>query len=41
MRDGLGPSEPWADAFATRYLNPPELHAELPDLSTEDAEPLL
>ena len=41
MRDGLGPQEAWAEAFATRYLNPPEIYAELPDLSTEDAEPLL
>jgi len=41
MRDGLGPGEPWAEAFADRYLNPPEIHAELPELSTEDAEPLL
>jgi len=41
MRDGLGPSGPWAESFATRYLNPPEMYAELPDLSTEDAEPLL
>lgn len=40
MRDGLGPSEAWGEAFTTRYLNPPELYAELPDLSAEDAEPL-
>jgi hypothetical protein len=40
MREGLGPSEPWADAFATRYLDPPAIHAELPDLSSEDSEQL-
>lgn len=37
MREGLGPAEPWADAFATRYLDPPTMHAELPD---EDAASL-
>ena len=30
MRDGLGPGAPWAEAFATRYLNPPLVPAELP-----------
>ncbi len=32
--------EPSADAFATRYLDPPVMHAELPDLSAEDAPTL-
>ncbi len=41
MREGLGTGEAWAEAFATRYLDPPTLYAELPDLSSEDAEPLL
>ena len=40
MREGLGAGEVWADAFATRYLDPPSIHAELPDLSAEDAPPL-
>jgi hypothetical protein len=30
VRDGLGPQEGWGDAFAERYLQPPEIHAELP-----------
>jgi hypothetical protein len=37
MREGLGAGEPWADAFATRYLDPPLIQAELPDVSAEDA----
>ena len=31
VRDGLGPDEAWADSFAIRYLDPPTIHAELPD----------
>ena len=37
MRDGLGPQDGWAEAFATRYLDPPSIYAELPD---EDSESL-
>jgi hypothetical protein len=40
LREGLGAGEEWADAFATRYLDPPLMHAELPDLAAEDAPPL-
>ncbi len=41
FREGLGTGEQWAGAFATRYLDPPGMFAELPELSSEDAEPLL
>jgi hypothetical protein len=30
-RDGLGSGPEWADHFATRYLNPPPMAAELPE----------
>jgi hypothetical protein len=35
LRDGLGPREEWANALATRYLQPPEIYAELPDTDSE------
>jgi hypothetical protein len=38
VHDGLGLHEEWADAFATRYLDPPQIHAELPDNDTEALE---
>jgi hypothetical protein len=38
VHDGLGPQEGWADAFATRYLNPPTIYAELPDPDSESLE---
>jgi hypothetical protein len=38
MREGLGPQAHWADAFATRYLQPPDIHAELPDPDSESLE---
>jgi len=38
LRDGLGPQTEWADAFATRYLQPPEIYAELPDVDSETLE---
>jgi hypothetical protein len=31
IREGLGPQEDWADAFSTRYLDPPTIFAELPE----------
>jgi hypothetical protein len=36
--DGLGPQDGWAEAFATRYLQPPDIYAELPDLDSETLE---
>jgi hypothetical protein len=36
--DGLGPQDGWAEAFAKRYLQPPAIHAELPDLDSEALE---
>ena len=38
VRDGLGPQEGWGDAFAERYLQPPEIHAELPDEDSASLE---
>ena len=38
MREGLGPDEEWADAFSIRYLDPPIIHAELPDDDSESLE---
>jgi hypothetical protein len=38
VQDGLGPQEGWAEAFATRYLDPPAIHAELPDVDSESLE---
>jgi hypothetical protein len=38
VRDGLGPQEGWGDAFAERYLQPPEIHAELPHEDSEYLE---
>jgi len=38
VREGLGPDEEWADAFSIRYLDPPAIHAELPDDDTESLE---
>jgi hypothetical protein len=38
MREGLGPQAEWAEAFETRYLDPPLLYAELPDAETEQLE---
>jgi hypothetical protein len=38
VREGLGPQDGWADSFATRYLQPPEIHAELPDTDSETLE---
>lgn len=38
VREGLGPQQPWADAFATRYLDPPVIAAELPDEDSESLE---
>jgi hypothetical protein len=38
VQDGLGPQEGWAEAFATRYLHPPMIRAELPDLDSESLE---
>ena len=38
LRDGLGPQTEWADAFAARYLQPPEIYAELPDVDSEALE---
>ena len=38
VRDGLGPQDGWAETFATRYLMPPEIHAELPDADAEALE---
>jgi hypothetical protein len=38
IREGLGPQEPWADVFATRYLDPPLIYAELPDDESEILE---
>ena len=35
IREGLGPQEDWADAFSTRYLDPPTIAAELPDDDSE------
>jgi hypothetical protein len=40
LREGIGPGPGWANTFATRYLDPPLMHAELPDLSPDDAEQL-
>jgi hypothetical protein len=40
LREGIGPGPGWANTFATRYLDPPLMHAELPDLSSDDAEQL-
>jgi hypothetical protein len=36
--EGLGPQDGWAEAFATRYLHPPVIHAELPDPDSESLE---
>jgi hypothetical protein len=30
VREGLGPQGHWAERFATRYLDPPVIEAELP-----------
>jgi hypothetical protein len=38
VREGLGPNEEWADAFSTRYLDPPTIFAELPDDDSEILE---
>src|SRR4051794_38190873 len=38
VREGLGPDEEWADAFSVRYLDPPSIHAELPDEDSESLE---
>jgi hypothetical protein len=38
INDGLGPQDGWAEAFATRYLHPPHIHAELPDTDSESLE---
>ena len=35
VHDGLGPDEAWAESFATRYLYPPLIPAELPDHDSE------
>ena len=37
LREGIDPGPAWADAFATRYLDPPPIPAELPDF-LEDSE---
>lgn len=34
LREGLGAGPAWADAFAQRYLDPPAMRAELPDLTS-------
>lgn len=34
-RSGAGAGAQWADAFARRYLEPPEMYAELPDINAE------
>jgi hypothetical protein len=31
FREGIGPGPEWAERFATRYLNPPPMTAELPE----------
>ena len=36
--DGLGPQDGWAQTFAQRYLQPPEIHAELPGVDSEALE---
>lgn len=38
VREGLGPQAPWADAFATRYLDPPLIMAELPNDDSQSLE---
>jgi hypothetical protein len=38
VQDGLGPQGGWAEAFATRYLDPPAIQAELPDPDSESLE---
>jgi hypothetical protein len=38
VEEGLGPQDGWADAFATRYLHPPAIYAELPDPDSESLE---
>jgi hypothetical protein len=38
VSDGLGPQDGWAESFATRYLHPPMIRAELPDLDAEILE---
>ena len=38
VEDGLGPQDGWAEAFATRYLHPPAIYAELPDPDSESLE---
>ena len=38
VRDGLGPQDGWGDAFAARYLQPPEIYAELPDSDAASLE---
>jgi hypothetical protein len=40
FREGIGAGPDWANTFATRYLDPPVIHAELPDLESDDAEQL-
>ena len=38
VHDGLGPQDGWAETFATRYLDPPAIEAELPDPDSESLE---
>jgi hypothetical protein len=38
VRDGLGPQDGWGDAFAERYLQPPQIYAELPNEDSESLE---
>src|SRR3954468_21692302 len=38
VHDGLGPQQGWAESFATRYLYPPLIPAELPDQAPHSLE---
>jgi hypothetical protein len=38
VQEGLGPQDGWGEAFATRYLDPPMILAELPDPDSESLE---
>lgn len=39
LREGIDPGPAWADEFAVRYLDPPLIPAELPDVLEESERP--